>query len=68
MSEAPAHAVTGAEDAAKVAAESGVKTVVLTHTTPSINKPGNREQVILEVGKKYKGKIIFADELTTLKL
>ena len=60
--------VTSASDAARIGKECGVKTLILTHTTPGIARPGRREACIGRVAREYDGRVIFADELTSLKI
>ncbi|SRR6056297_3465312 len=50
-------------DTAKVAAQAGVGTVVLTHMTDQIDHPGLREQIIAEMSKTYAGTIVWGEDL-----
>lgn len=59
---------TGTLDAAKMAKESGVKRLILTHTGPSLSKPGSKERGIKEIGSIYEGEIIFGEELMKIRL
>ncbi|MCK5801996.1 MAG: MBL fold metallo-hydrolase [Lentisphaeria bacterium] len=63
-----ATAVTGAVDAGDIARECQPKTIVLTHTTGAFSAPGGREKAIAEVSRGYDGRIVFADELTSIAL
>jgi len=63
-----ADVVTGATDAANIAREAGASTLVLTHTTPGMGKPGRREAVVGEIARIYEGRIIFADEMLSLAI
>ena len=63
-----ADVITGASDAAEIAKECGVRTLVLSHTTPSVAKPGRREAAIGEVAGVYEGRIVFADEMMSLPI
>lgn len=59
---------TGTLDAANMAAEAGVKTLILTHTGPELCKPGSREKAVADIAAVFKGSIIFGDELSTLAI
>ena len=63
-----ADVVTGASDAARIGASSGARAMVLTHTTSGMAGAGRREATVAEVARQYDGKLIFADELTSLDL
>jgi ribonuclease BN (tRNA processing enzyme) len=45
-----------------LAAEAGVRTLVLTHITKQFDHPGIRERVIAEVAEIFKGTIIFGED------
>ncbi|MCY3777946.1 MAG: hypothetical protein OXH11_18370, partial [Candidatus Aminicenantes bacterium] len=49
-----------------LARDTGVKTVVLTHITGQIDRPGVREQVISEVRGIFQGTVIFGEDLTVV--
>ena len=49
-----------------LARDAGVQTVVLTHITGQIDKPGVREQVISEVREIFQGTVIFGEDLTVV--
>ncbi len=51
------------EDTARVAAEAGVKTLVLTHILEQIDRPGTRERIIQEIGRHYDGVVIWGEDL-----
>ena len=51
---------------AALARDAGVKTVILTHITGQIDKPGVREQVISEVGEIFQGTVVFGEDLTVV--
>ncbi len=55
-------------DAARTAQEAGVKTLVLTHITEQVERPGMRERVIHEVCGVFKGGVIFAQDLLNVPL
>ena len=59
---------TGTLDAAKMALESGVKKLILTHTGPHLAKPGSREKGIGDIARIYQGEIVFGEELMSLVL
>lgn len=59
---------TGTLDAARFAKDTGVKTLLLTHTGVNICKPGSREKAISDIAAVYKGKIIFCEEQMVLDL
>jgi ribonuclease Z len=59
---------TGTLDAARMALEAGVKTLILTHTGPELCKPGSREKAVADISTVFSGQIIFADELSKLEL
>ena len=51
---------------ANLARDAGVKTVILTHITGQIDKPGVREQVISEVREIFQGTVVFGEDLTVV--
>lgn len=59
---------TGTSDAARFAVESGARTLVLTHTGPSLCTAGSREKAIGHIAASYSGKIIFGEEGMVLHL
>ena len=59
---------TGTLDAAKMARESGVRKLILTHTGVHLTEPGSREKGIGDIARIYQGEIIFAEELMSLVL
>ena len=60
--------IAGTLDAAKMARDSGVKTLVVTHTGPRLSEPGSREKGIRDMARIYEGDIIFGEELLRLTL
>jgi ribonuclease Z len=60
--------IAGTLDAAKMAHDAEVKTLILTHTGFQLNTPGSREQGIRDIASIYEGEIIFGDELMRLDL
>ena len=49
-----------------LARDAGVKTVVLTHVTGQIDRPGVREKVVSEVREIFQGTVIFGEDLTVV--
>lgn len=63
-----ADVITGVEEAAEVARESGARRVVLTHASPGMTAPERRQQAIDEVARACGGVVLFPPELTTVDL
>jgi len=59
---------TGTLDAARMGSGAGAKTLVLTHTGPELCKEENRKKALAEIAAAFDGRIVFAEELTTLDL
>ncbi len=59
---------TGTLDAGRMADESGVKRLILTHTGPALAAPDSRERGLADIAAIYSGEIIFAEELTRIEL
>ncbi|NIA10843.1 MAG: MBL fold metallo-hydrolase [Nitrospiraceae bacterium] len=59
---------TGTLNAARFAEDAGAKTLLLTHTSANICKPGSREKAIGDIAAVYKGEIIFGEEQMILDL
>ncbi|MEZ4521611.1 MAG: MBL fold metallo-hydrolase [Thermomicrobiales bacterium] len=55
---------SGHIEAARTARDAGVDTLVLTHITERVEKPGVRERVIHEAAEVFSGRIIFGEDLT----
>lgn len=55
-------------DTAHVARNAGVKTLVLTHQLEQIDRPGIREQIVVEMSKIYDGVIIWGQDLMEIPL
>ncbi|MEM9783153.1 MAG: MBL fold metallo-hydrolase [Pseudomonadota bacterium] len=53
-------------DVAKTAAEAGAKTLVLTHLTPLMDRPGFLERLVGEMAQIYGGEIIIGRDLLRL--
>ena len=49
-----------------LARDAGVKTVILTHITGQIDRPGVREQAISEVREIFQGTVVFGEDLTVI--
>jgi ribonuclease Z len=60
--------ITGTREAAAIAAEAGVRKVVLTHGSPNFARPGVRDRAVAEVARSFGGAVTFPDELTPLDL
>ena len=58
----------GTLGAAQMAAEAGVKKLVLVHIGPHLARHGPMEKGIGDVRRLYYGELVFADELMTLSL
>jgi ribonuclease BN (tRNA processing enzyme) len=63
-----AKVIAGTLDSAKIAQESRVKRLVLSHQGSNLASPGSREKGIADISKIFDGEIIFAEELMTLEL
>lgn len=59
---------TGTLDAARFARDSGADVLILTHTGPSLCRPGSRERAIGDIAAIYKGEIVFGEEEMVLSL
>jgi ribonuclease BN (tRNA processing enzyme) len=55
-------------DNAAVAREAGVKTLVLTHMRPQLDRPGIREQILHEIQQVFGGGVIWGEDLMELTL
>jgi ribonuclease Z len=53
-------------DNAQIARRAGAKTLVLTHLTEQIDKPGIREQIVHEIQEIYDGTVIWGEDLMKL--
>ncbi len=61
-------ASSGHLEAARVAAEQNVKTLVCTHFTPQMDTPGVKEQCLGEMADIYSGRIIWGEDLMEIPL
>jgi ribonuclease Z len=55
-------------DNAIVAAQAGVKTLVLTHVLQQIDRPGVREQIVQNIREHFDGTVIWGEDLMELTL
>lgn len=53
-------------DVAETAAQAGARTLVLTHLTPLMDRPGVLERLVGEMAQVYRGEIIIGRDLLTL--
>ena len=53
-------------DNAALAQEAGVKTLVLTHVLPQIDRPGIREQIVHEIQQVFAGQVVWGQDLMEL--
>jgi ribonuclease Z len=60
--------ITGTEDAATIARETGVKRLILAHQGPNLDKPGSKEKGIADMAKIFDGEIVFSEELMAFDL
>lgn len=51
------------EDNAVTAQRAGVKTLVLTHFLPELDRPGMREEILDEIGRVFDGCVIWGEDL-----
>ena len=59
---------SGHKEAAFIANEAGVKTLVATHFTPQMDAPGVKEQCLAEMAQMYSGRIIWGEDMMKLPL
>jgi ribonuclease BN (tRNA processing enzyme) len=50
-------------DNALVAQRAGAKTLVLTHLTPQLDRPGVRERILDEIAQVFHGRVIWGEDL-----
>jgi ribonuclease BN (tRNA processing enzyme) len=53
-------------DNAIIARRAGVKTLVLTHLLPQIDRPGIRERIVHEIQQEFAGRVIWGEDLMRL--
>ncbi len=68
MAEAEAGMITGTLDAARLARDGNVSNLILSHLGPGLEEPDRRKKALSEMSALYKGRIVFADELSTISL
>ena len=51
------------DDNARMARDAGVKTLVLTHLLPQLDRPGVREHIVHEIRKVFDGRVIVGEDL-----
>jgi ribonuclease BN (tRNA processing enzyme) len=56
------------EDNARMAQEAGVKTLVLTHVLPQIDRPGIREEIVHAIRKVFDGRVIWGEDLLQIEV
>jgi ribonuclease BN (tRNA processing enzyme) len=56
------------QDNALLARNAGVKTLVLTHVLPQIDRPGVREQIVHEIQQVFDGRVIWGEDLMELTI
>jgi ribonuclease BN (tRNA processing enzyme) len=55
-------------DAARVAAEAGVKLLVLSHFSPIMDRPGVKERLLVEMSAVYSGPMLLGEDLMRIPL
>lgn len=55
-------------DNAVVASRAGVKTLILTHLPPEIDRPDTREQMVREIRQEFDGRVICGEDLMTISV
>jgi len=58
--------MTGTPSAGLLAAQAGVRTLVLTHIGPHLDSPVVREEALRDAAAVFDGRIVFGEELMTL--
>jgi len=51
------------EDNARMARDAGVRTLVLTHILPQIDRPAIREEIVQRIGRLFEGRVIWGEDL-----
>lgn len=59
---------TGTRDAAKMAARSGARTLILTHTGPRLCRPSDARTALTDIARVFSGRTLFARELMKVDL
>jgi len=60
--------ITGTKNVADIATAAGVKSVILTHTSPGYVNPGVKEESVADIARMYAGDIIFPEEGDTVPI
>jgi ribonuclease Z len=60
--------MTGTPSAARIAAEAGVRTLVLTHIAPHLDTPAVRDAALRDAAAVFDGRIVFGEELQTVDI
>jgi ribonuclease BN (tRNA processing enzyme) len=60
--------MTGTPSAATRAAQAGVRTLVLTHIGPNLDRPSAREKGLRDAAAVFDGTIVFGEELQVLEV
>jgi ribonuclease BN (tRNA processing enzyme) len=68
MSDSMTSGFCGTLDAAEMAAEADVDSLVITHQSPNLCRPGSSEKAIADIASIFKGELIFGKEFLTLDL
>ena len=68
LNESFAASCMGHMELAELAAEAGVRNLVVSHVTEQFDKPGIRERVIAQMSAVYKGNIYFGEDLLEVPL
>ena len=68
MAPAEAGMITGTLDAARLARDSKVERLILSHLGPNLNRPEAQDKARERMSKIFKGEMIFAQELSSLLL
>jgi ribonuclease BN (tRNA processing enzyme) len=68
MRPAEAGMIAGTLQAAEIAQKAGVRHLILSHFSPLLDFPGNRQKAIDDVAGLFDGDVAFAEELSTLRI
>jgi len=68
----PSHAYRAAcgnaEDNAIMAERAGVKTLVLTHILPDLDRPGRHDEITAQIKKVFSGHVIWGEDLMNIEI
>ena len=56
------------EDNALTAQRAGVKTLVLTHLSPRLDRPGVREEIVHQIRRVFDGRVIWGEDLMQIEV